>query len=463
VPQHLKCGACLEACLNPKLKLAAGYTSLALAALIGMTVGYFEGSLARRALAANIPIFSVLYGTDRSEFNGLPTPPEQVYRSVVSKIRHDYVSTNGQVTDRVLIAGALGRMMNSLHDERSRTISPTLAEAIIGTLHGKYQGIGATLAVQTTQRPNSDVSESNLRVISVVPGGPADRAGIRSGDAINVLDDKFVVASTDNAGAQSQDEQPSSRGGDTGILASHVIERICIGSGVSHTLLVQPAGSDASGIVELVTASESLPLIEQKQLNSGILMLRIRQISAQSVRELKTALSQPERFSKGLIVDLRQCSAATTIGGKSPEHEDTLLALAHLIGCFAPGEVAAQVEHRAGRKDPLLADPSTQRVHGPIAVFIDQGTAGLAECAAAALKEQCAATVIGQRSAGQDTLEEVCLLGTSAAIAFPCARLFTPEGHKLSSGITPAIPCAATDKRCTMEALRLFNREVVLR
>ena len=447
--------------MNPKLKLAAGYTSLALAALIGMAVGCFEGSLTRRALSIKFPALGVVYGIDRAENSGVPTPPEQVYRSVVSKIRHDYVSTNGQVTDKALIAGSLGRMMNSLEDSHSSSVSPALAAATIGALHGRVEGIGAELSVEQAPRPGSDIIDRFLRVVTVMPGGAAEAAGIRSGDRIVEVDGRFVIAYATSADFGPGRDKQSGRNGETpGISAGRVKELLCTGSGAAHTLMLQRPGSSDVRTVYVTTAAKNLPLIEQRRIADGVLLVRIHRICMQSARELDSAVADPARYSKGIILDLRQCAGGLTVGGNSSEREDALLSYAHLMGWFVPGQVAAQIERRPGRQDPLKADPTTAAIHGPIAVLVDAGTSGLAECAAICLKTQAGAHLIGETTGGQDLLPELCTLGDAGGITFPCMRLRALDGTHFESGIHPDVTCTSSDSSCVQEALHLFGREV---
>ncbi len=426
--------------MNPKLKLAAGYASLAVAAITGLTVGTFEGSAARRYLAQTVPALSLIYGGGRSDVPGPPAPPEQVYRSVVTKIRHDYVSTTGQVTDKALAAGSVSRMMASLDDEHSRYISPAAASALVGTLHGHTEGLGVHLDIERAIRRGSDIEDRFLRVVSATPGGPAERASLINGTRIIEMDGRYIIPFTVASDAADARASTYSHPPDnTGITAARAIDALCTGAGVPHALVVQMQKAPALVHVNVTTAAGAERIASARSIADGVLLVRLTAISNQAAHELDNELQDTSRYRNGLVVDLRQCSAAAVVSGKTADREDAVLAFAHIAGAFVPGSVAAQIERKRGRQDPVKADHNPAAIHVQIAVLIDKGTGGLAECLASTLKSAAAARLVGTQTAGKDLLDEVCILGDSGAVVFPCLRLLTADGQKLSAGISPDV------------------------
>lgn len=97
------------------------------------------------------------------------------------------------ITDETkLTRGALQTMLQELDDPSARYYAPNEWDAYIGMFEGKYSGIGADLAVRKEAGANGE--RLPVRVVSVAPGGPADKAGLKTGDWIDEIDGRWVAS-----------------------------------------------------------------------------------------------------------------------------------------------------------------------------------------------------------------------------------------------------------------------------
>jgi carboxyl-terminal processing protease len=427
-------------------------------ALIGVILGAFGigrrlGAHGRQALPGPRRILSADadanadYGVGGLAVNGQEThvPPSDIFEQVLDNVQKQYVRSYGG--ERRLSDGALAQMLASLDDPKTDFLPAEMGKARIEAIQGRFYGIGAVLTV--TQTKNEDVTIRHLTVVSVWPGGPAERAGLKSGDQITQIDAHWVIAY--NVGADLAREHRELHGEDpasavsggsnpgrlkAGYSLQKALELLVEGEGRTHELSVIRPGEALPRKVTVTTALTSADPAEFRMLRDGIGYLRIRQFNDRS-RHVCSDELQSASGLKGLVVDLRQCSggvtaAATTgIDGYTPARE--------LIAMLTAGGEVAVVERRPGQRQPLRIAASPGRLHIPLAVLIDAGTANLGELVAAALHDAGQAKLIGTRSFGDDVLQMVAPLKSGGAFEIASAHLYTLAGADLADGLRPDI------------------------
>ncbi len=116
---------------------------------------------------------------------GIGGAPSRVFAEVLENLEQGFVD---RITDeRPLTQGALRGMADALGDSRSRYLTPEEARGLLEMQDGTAHGIGAVI------EPVGKAPMRRLVVVSVLPGSPAEKAGLKSGEVIMKIDDKFAL------------------------------------------------------------------------------------------------------------------------------------------------------------------------------------------------------------------------------------------------------------------------------
>jgi carboxyl-terminal processing protease len=202
--------------------------------------------------------------------------------------------------------------------------------------------------------------------------------------------------------------------------------------GTSITLTIGREGASEPLTLTIVRDVITVQSVRWETLEPGYGYVRIAQFQEQTGSEFRRALKQlrgGEPGLKGLILDLRN-----NPGGLLPasvEVADTLLDGGLIV--YTEGRIASANSKSMATAGELLAGV-------PVVVLINEGTASAAEIVAGALKDRQRALVIGTRSFGKGSVQNVLPLGDGRAVKLTTARYFTPSGHSIQAeGIRPDI------------------------
>ncbi len=281
-----------------------------------------------------------------------------------------------------LFAAAIDGMLSRL-DENSVYVTPDEVEAFEEELNLQFGGIGVQVAV--------DPQSKQLIVLSPLAGSPAYRAGVLAGDKI------IRIGKKDTKGMSIEEAHALLRGN----------------PGEAVTLTVVHEGQQETQEVTItreVIQGESVLGDRRKADGSwtftleghpGVGYVRIRTFTEETPAELERVLeSLSKQGMRGLVLDLRDDP-----GG----YVDAAVEIARLF--IEPGTIVTMrgrygVVHRAYTAN--TAGPYSKL---PIAVLVNQHSASAAEIVAACLQDHKRAVVVGQRSYGKGTVQEIIDLG----------------------------------------------------
>lgn len=160
--------------------------------LVGCLAAAFGGMVVRErksiSVNENLPIQSLVASKE-----GNPIPEDDYFTELAKLLEEDYVDP---IDDEMKLAvGAVRGMIGSLNDLHSIFYEKNDFAVVMRSLKGDYEGIGADLAFQYPPKDAKRPDQSIPRVValSVVPGGPADRAGLKAGDWIDSVDNRWVI------------------------------------------------------------------------------------------------------------------------------------------------------------------------------------------------------------------------------------------------------------------------------
>jgi carboxyl-terminal processing protease len=315
-----------------------------------------------------------------------------VYSEVLSRIRSDYVEDPNipQVSD-----GALHGLLEAL-DPNSSYLSPDEYK-LYKQLGQPTAGIGAAVSKRFGYGD----------VISVVPGGPADKAGLLGGDIVEALNDKST--------------REMSLAELNGLLGGQV------GSVVTLSV-VRPTKAQPQKIA-ITREAVKYPSVSSRMLDSQIGYIRAEgfpkgrsQEIASRVRELQKSGAQK------LILDLRNSGDGEISEG---------VATANLF--LNHGQIA-YVEGQKYPRQSFTADPSKAVSTLPLVVIVNKSTAGAAELVAGAVLDNARGDVLGDKTFGAGSIQKTIDLQDGGALILSIAKYYTPGGKAIQDvAITPNI------------------------
>ncbi|MEK6286792.1 MAG: S41 family peptidase [Acidobacteriota bacterium] len=343
-----------------------------------------------------------------------------------------FMSKSGQVVARGSQYGQLQIFDEVLsHIIRDYVDQPDLEKVRIGSLRGLAEGLDPYSAYLTPEQvkqydPKANRAETGLLLskvggyaytVAVLKGSPAEQAGIRSGDFIEYVG---KVPSRD--------------------LSLYDIEQLLSGQAGS-TAEVRILHQGQSRKVSLARAKLAQPAIESRIEEPGVGYIKITTLADGKASEVKTVLS--DLMSKGaqkIVLDLRG-----TANGKIQEG----VAVANL---FAGSGTLARVLGKGEKEtDTFTADASKVVFNGPLTVVIDRSTAGPAEIIAAAVRDQKRGELVGERTFGTGSEQQLFRLSDEGALLITTAKYAPATGKAFME--EPVNPTVKVDRPVEAEVI----------
>lgn len=313
------------------------------------------------------------------------------------------MSFDGELKPSELEEGLKEGLVKAAGDPFTEYLNEQATKEFEEGLSGSFEGIGAELGKEGQA----------IVIISPIEGFPAEKAGLRAGDIIAEIN-----------GESAYD-----------LTITEAVKRIRGPKGTQVTLGIVREGKPIE--VKIRRAQIKIPSVESEMLKGNIGLIEISrfgedtaQLAANAAQDLKS------KGAKAVILDLRN-----NPGG--------LLDVAIDVSSLWLEEGSLIVEEKRG--DTTI---KTHRAEGnailnglPTVVLINEGSASASEIVAGALRDNKAATIIGQKSYGKGSVQEVITLEDGGSLKVTIARWFTPAGRNIDSeGIKPDQAVKLTEK-----------------
>jgi carboxyl-terminal processing protease len=378
----------------PFAKVAKLGIAFALMLAVGFAGGISVGATDTRDLLANVPLLG----------DGLDATPDssadlsdfwKAWNTLDARFVETH-STSSAPSAESKIWGAIQGLASAYGDPYTVFMPPSEAKQFQDDIRGDFQGVGMELGVK----------DGVLTVIAPLKGTPAERAGLRSGDMIISID----KASTDG---MSTDEAVKLIRGEKGTTVTFTIIR-----------------DGKSSEIPVVRDTIVVPTIETET-KDGVFVISFYSFTANSSQLFSKAIAEfRSSGSKKLLVDLR-----SNPGGY-------LESAVSIASHFLPKGAAVVTEDYKGKQENTVH--RSRGIGGlpegtQVAILIDQGSASASEILAGALQDADAATLIGTRSFGKGSVQELVDIN-GGALKVTIARWLTPSGRSISDGgLTPDI------------------------
>ncbi|MGB4076680.1 MAG: S41 family peptidase [Minisyncoccia bacterium] len=305
--------------------------------------------------------------------------------------------------------GAIEGLAESFGDPYTVFMRPEDAKIFAEDIAGNFSGVGMEIGLN---------KERVLTVISPLKGTPAERAGILSGDLVVLIDGE----STD------------------GMSTDEAVKLIRGERGTTVTFKMVRKGEPLD--IKVVRDTIEVPTIEYAlESASGVYVVSLYSFTANSPQLMNRAFSEFRASgSKKLLIDLRG-----NPGGY-------LEAAVRIAGNFLPEGTVVVTEDYQGHEENIV-----HRTTGgggipagtSIAVLLDQGSASASEILAGALQDEEVATIVGTRSFGKGSVQELVKVG-QGSLKVTVAKWLTPSGRSISDGgLTPDIEIERTQEDVT--------------
>jgi carboxyl-terminal processing protease len=320
-----------------------------------------------------------------------------VYSEVLSRIRLEYVEEPNiaGVTD-----GALHGLLESL-DANSSYLSADEYKRYKTTMKNDGKAnIGATVSKRF----------GYADVVAVIPGGPAEKAGIENSDIIESIEGK----STHD---MSLAEIHSMLSGETGTTITVAV--------------VRPRRAEPEKIV-ITRDVVSIPPVSDKILADNVGYIQVDAFPQGKSEEIAGKIRDLQKDgAKKIVLDLRNSA-----GGMESEG----IATANL---FLDHGTITYLQGQKYPKQAFNADPAKDITKLPVAVLVNRGTAGPAEIVASAILENARGDVVGDKTFGDGSVQKLIEMPDNSALILSVAKYYSPSGKAIQDvSVTPNVVVA---------------------
>ena len=314
-----------------------------------------------------------------------------VYSEVLSRIKSEYVEEPDMSS---VTLGAMNGLLESIDPYASYLNAEQYKDYLKN--YDTYRGdLGMVLAKKY----------GYVTVVSVVPGSPAAKAGLTTGDMIESI--KGIATR------------------DMPLAYGRLLLKGQPGSTVELSVLRRKPEPQK---LTLTREAVKYPPVESKLLPDEIGYIKIPAMSSDKVKEVASAVAELQKQgAKKLILDVRYSASGDPTDGVD---------LANLF--LDKGLIAYTQGQKSPRKD-YNADPKKDVTMMPLIVMTNHGTAAAAEVAAAGLQGDKRATLVGERTYGDASVLRPVTMDDGSAIILSVAKYYAPDGKSIQdNGVTPA-------------------------
>lgn len=339
----------------------------------------------------------------KSEQKGQPNNLDySSVEDVYDALRKDY---DGQLDSQKLLDGLKAGLANAAGDPYTEYLNKDEAKDFDNQLNGTFSGIGAEL---------SRDDKGNLVVISPIAGFPAEKAGLKPKDVIVEVNG-----------------EPT-----TGLSVSEAVSKIRGEKGTTVKLrIIRNSSQDLK--FEITRDTITIPSVDSKILTGNIGYIKISRYSEDTARLATVAANDfKSKNVKGIVLDVR---------GDPGGLLDAAVSVSSL---WLPQGKTILQEKRDGTVIRTYSATGNAILKDiPTVVLIDEGSASASEITAGALHDNGVAKLIGVKSFGKGSVQQLERLRDGGVLKVTIARWYTPNGININKdGIKPDTEVKRTDE-----------------
>ena len=303
---------------------------------------------------------------------------------------------DGNLKKKDLIEKAINGMVSGVGDVYTSYGDSDTADAFDELVNGTYEGIGCTI----------QQVEDDIIIIDVYDNSPASKAGLKAGDIIKTVDD--LVASEAGVNKTAEYVRTEAKG--------------------KIKLIVTREDKDIEFTLE--RAKVEVPNVSSKTFDVNgkkVGYIRIALFSSVANKQFERQLLKLEKDGiDSLVIDVRENN-----GG----YLTTVTDIASYL--LPKGEIIYQVQD-SNKKKKVTRDKTATKREYPIAILTNNGSASASEILAAVIKESYHGYVVGEKTFGKGTVQQVRKLKDGSMIKYTIENWLTPEGNWINDvGVEP--------------------------
>ena len=322
-----------------------------------------------------------------------------VYSEVLSRIRSEYVE---EPNISGVTEGALHGLLESL-DANSSYLSAAEYKHYKAMKNDGKADIGAAVSKRF----------GYAAVVAVIPGGPADKAGVENSDIFESIEGK---STRDLSLAEIH-----------GMLAGEPGSTVTVA-------VVRPRRAEPQKIV-ITRDTVTIPPVEDKMLADNVGYLKVDAFPEGKSQEIAAKIRNLQKQgAKKLVFDLRNAASGEESEG---------IATANL---FLDHGTITYLQGQKYPRQAFSADPGKDITKLPVAVLVNRGTAGPAEIVASAILENARGDVVGDKTFGDGSVQKTIDMPDGSALILSVAKYYSPGGKAIQdSAVTPNVLVADVD------------------
>ena len=336
-------------------------------------------------------------------------PPEEVdfslFWEAYHKLQEKFVDKE-KFDVQKMIYGAIEGMVKSLEDPYTIFLPPEETKRFIEDVKGVFEGVGMEIGIRKGQ----------LQVIAPLEGTPAQRAGLRAGDKILEIDGKSTVDMT----------------------IEEAVNLIRGPRGSEVTLTIFREEWEKTKEIKIIREVIEIPSLKWEMKDNDIAYIKIYQFSEKASFDFRvTAIEILESPAKKIILDLRN-----NPGGYLEIAQD-------ISSWFLEKGDVVVIEDFGGKREQKIykAQGPSRFLDYPIVILINAGSASGSEILAGALRDNRGILIIGEKSFGKGSVQELEKLKEGSSLKITVAKWLTPKGELITDkGLEPDIKVEMTDE-----------------
>jgi len=314
-----------------------------------------------------------------------------VYSEVLSRVRSEYVE---EPNIPMVTEGALHGLLESLDANSSYLTAAEYKHYRAIKTDGKAE-IGAAVSKRF----------GYAAVIAVIPGGPAEKAGIENSDIFESIE-----------GRSTRD------------MSLAEIHSLLVGDpGSTLTVaVVRPRRAEPQKVV-ITRDAVTIPAVADKMLPENVGYVKVDAFPQGKSQEIANKIRNLQKQgAKKLVLDLRNAASGDEAEG---------IATANL---FLDHGTITYLQGQKYPRQAFNADPAKDITKLPVAVLVNRGTAGPAEIIASAILENARGDVVGDKTFGDGSVQKLIDMPDGAALILSIAKYYTPNGKAIQdAAVTP--------------------------
>ena len=357
----------------------------------GLNLGWFESSRPGVALPPNAT--STALDADM-----------QLFWDSVNLVKEKHFRIN-EVSDQDLLYGAIRGVLSALDDPYSDFFNPSDAKKFEEDVQGNFGGIGAEIGIR----------DSQLVVVAPLKGNPAEAAGLKAGDKILKVDETITS--------------------DLSVEEAVKIIRGEVGTEVA--LLILRDGWTEAREFKITRGFIVVPTLDSELIDGGIVHIKLYNFNANAPHLFyQASLDALTRGARGVVLDMRN-----NPGG--------YLDVAQNISSWFldRGDLIVREKFRGGGEEILRATGPAAFANVPTVVLVNGGSASASEIVAGALRDERGIKLIGEKTFGKGTVQEIEKLEGGSTLKISVAEWITPAGTRINgNGLEPDFEVKFTEE-----------------